>query len=245
MVWRLETIRASVFANDVAALDLPNWQALMGVPPNRILNNPSINQTIESGLLAGNVLTIGIGRQIHRADLIWAPPQGPSSVPMVEPLVLGEFTTTIFRQFVDLAKKWLSTSANVQRLGLACSLWESATTLEEALSIVLQKVPSFHKGENEQITDFSIQLNRPRQSSIGSPVSINRLARWSARIIEIVAIPAQPFMAQSSPLQYPRAQLDLDINTAGQTDIPGGRISDHLTELANLLTEISEKGDTP
>jgi hypothetical protein len=41
-----------------------------------------------------------------------------------------------------------------------------------------------------------------------------------------------------------RAQADLDVSTADAADIAGGQIPVHLEELAALLVEIAEKGDT-
>lgn len=245
MAWRVETIRASVFVENVEALHLPDWQAVVGAAPERIVNNPQANQVVESGLFTGHLLTIGTSQQMGRADFVWTSPQRALLTPMAQPPSIGDFTTSLFARFVELAKKWASPDINIQRLALACTLWEPAITVDDALSIILSKVPSFRKSDNERITDFLIQLNRPRQSKVNSEISINRLAQWSARIVELISFPAKSPIPQPPTVHYPRAQLDLDINTSLPGPILSRRVTDHLTELGELLIEIAEKGDTP
>jgi hypothetical protein len=46
-------------------------------------------------------------------------------------------------------------------------------------------------------------------------------------------------------IRYTRAQTDLDIGTAGDSDVAGREIPVYLEELCDLLVEIAEKGDAP
>jgi hypothetical protein len=155
----------------------------------------------------------------------------------------GGFPTT-FQQFIGHARRWLSTDANVKRLALACTLWEPASTSDEALKILLPNIRSLIKESDDRIIDFLVQLNRPLESQVNPLITINRFARWSTRIVEIV-LPTRNIMSQPPTIRSPRAQADLDISTAGEADIAGGQIPAHLDELAALLRDIAEKGDTP
>jgi hypothetical protein len=252
MPWLLETIRATVFAPDIKALGLSDWHNLTDTRPNQTQNLPETDGTVEAGPFMSHWLTMGIarrpGRGPGRADLVFSPTHPTVTVPLadplqqrIEPAAIGPFNTN-FQDFVKLARKWLSTDTNVRRLALSCTLWERTTTLDEALDIILHNVPSFKRAGDHRIVDFLIQINRPRDSRINPSISINRFVRWSARMVEIVV---SPHMFRPPRSLSPRAQADLDISTAGGADIAGRQIPVHLTELADLVVEIAEKGDTP
>ena len=66
--------------------------------------------------------------------------------------------------------------------------------------------------------------------------------RWSARTVEIVL---SPLPIPPPTIRSERAQADLDISTAGETDIGRQQIPDYVDELARLLREIAEMGDIP
>jgi len=252
MPWQLETIRATVFAPDVKALGLPDWQTLTKVPPRQTRRNPDADSTLEAGPFGEHWLTMGLARRPGlgpgRADLILAPPQSTAVVPVgplqerIESAAIRPFTTN-FRPFIELAKRWLSTDSHVARLALACTLWERTSSYDEALDIVLHYVRSFKKADNDRITDFLIQLNRPRPSRANPSVTINRFAQWSARTVEIL-LTLQPVIPPPI-IRYTRAQTDLDVGTAGDSGIAGREIPEFLEELRESLVDIAEKGDAP
>jgi hypothetical protein len=250
MTWQLETIRATVFAPDIRALGLSDWQTLMEASPRQTRSNPETDSTLEAGPFGNHWLTVGLarrpGRGPGRADLILAPPQSSVVVPLrpeqerIESAAVGPFTTNL-PPFIELAKRWLSTDSHVTRLALACTLWERTSTYDEALDIVLRYVPSFKKVRKDKITDFLIQLNRPRPSGVNPLTTINRFAQWSARTVEIL-LTLRPVFPPPI-IRYTRAQTDLDIGTAGDSDIAGQDIPVYLEELRDLLFKVAEKGD--
>ena len=254
MPWLLETIRATVFAQDIKALGLSDWQALTGTPPHQTQYSHEADSTVEAGPFMRHWLTMGLARRpplgLGRADLILAisrpaepfavVPAGPLQE-QIEPVAIGPFTTS-FTPFVELAKRWLSTDTNVRGLALACTLWERTPNADEALNIILRNVQSFKREGDDRITDFLIQLNRPRASNVDQAIWINRFAQWSARTVEIV-LPTRNIMFRPPTFRYQRAQADLDISTADGAEIVGRQIPVLIDELANLLTEIAEKGD--
>jgi hypothetical protein len=249
MPWLLESIRATVFAPDIRAVGLQNWESLVRRPPAQTQHNREIDGTIEAGPYGGHSLTMGVARRPGlgpgRADLIFAPQNPTIVVPLDavterrEPAAIGPFTTK-FAGFIELATTWLSTVTNVKRLALACTLFERADTPEEALAIIFRNVRSFNAAGNDRILDFLIQLNRPRRSQVNPSIDINRFARWSARTVEIVL---SPLPIPPPTIRSERAQVDLDISTAGESDIGGQQIPDYIDELARLLREFAEMGD--
>jgi hypothetical protein len=209
MAWVLDTIRATVIAPDTKALALPKWQMLIGGSPLQV-TTPAPGITVELGFVAGCRLTIA--EQPGRADLIAAAP--PTTLPMTRPASLGDLSLFL-PGFMQITKKWLSNiNTNVRRVALFCTIWEGTPTTEAALDNILSKLPSFKKDPGERILDFLLQINRPRPSVIDPRKEINRLVQWSARMVEIVTVPEAPWAPQPPTIPYPRAQADIDINTA-------------------------------
>jgi hypothetical protein len=251
MPWLLESIRATVFAPDIRAVGLQNWESLVGRPPAQTRDNREADGTIEAGPYGGHSLTMGValrpGHGPARADLIFAPQNPTIVVPLdvvterIEPSAIGPFTTK-FDGFVELATTWLSMVTNVRRLALACTLFERADTREEALAIIFRNVRSFKTAGNDRILDFLVQLNRPRRSSVNPLIEINRLTRWSARTIEIAL---SPLPIPPPTIRSERAQADLDVSTASETNISGQHIPGYMDEFARLIREIAEMGDIP
>jgi hypothetical protein len=256
MAWQLESIRATVFAPDIKAVGLLTWEGLTETSAVRAQTSPEIDGTVEAGPYRGQWLTMGVARRPGlgpgRADLILAPSNRTVDVldvlgrERMVPAAIGPFTANFEgvvelanKDFLELANKWLSTVTYVRRLALACTIFERTDSQEEAVNIILGIIPSFKKTGDDRIIDLLIQLNRPRRSRVDSSIFINRLARWSARTVEVVV---HPF---SGPLRFERAQADLDISTAGEANIAGGQIPGYLEEFTRLLVEIAEKGDTP
>jgi hypothetical protein len=254
MPWLLETIRATVFASDIKTLGLPDWRTLTGTPPSQTVNNSQADSTVEAGAYMGQWLTMGRARRASRgpgrADLILAVLNRTEVVPLEDPLeeriqpaAIGPFITE-FPHFKKLAKRWLSIDSDVKRLALACTLWERTSSLDEALDIILPKIPLFKKVGDDKIIDFLIQLNLPRASPTNPLISINRLAQWSARNVEIAITTRRPMFSPPT-IRAPRAQADIDVSTAGEAVIVGQQIPDYLEELAGMLVEIAERGHIP
>ena len=112
------------------------------------------------------------------------------------------------------------------------------------MEAILEKVPSFKKKPNEKILDFLVQTNRPRKSTIDLSKDINRFVQWSVRFI-MLSLPAFPNRPSIPPIPSPRAQADIDINTAGESDILNALIAEHLDEMALFMLELAQNGDTP
>jgi hypothetical protein len=240
MAWRLETLRASVFAEEIGAIGLPKWQTLLEVVPQQVVNNPSANATIESGPFLNHRLIIA--QQLGRADLSLVTFSPPSPVPLREPPFLGDLT--ILAEFLSIARRWVAIDANVRRLALFGTAWDGASSGDAALELILVKVPAFKKAPDERISDFLLQLNRPRPSKVDPATGMNRFVKWSAPILEIVSTP--PSGPAPPVVRFPRAQVDIDINTVpSDRHIPGAILSQYLEEMGEMFREILDRGDVP
>ncbi len=236
MVWHLETIRATVLAPDIKALRLPKWQQFIGGSQPQALN-PAPNTFLEHGSVEGFALTIR--EEPGRADLIAAAHQLPTAL---IPATLGDLADFL-PKFMEITKRWLSSSDSVKRLAVFSTIFEGARTPDDALEALLPKIPSFKKEPGEKITDLLLQVNRPRQSKTDPSKHINRFVQWSARIITIMGYPG--ILRPPIFPRYFRAQADIDINTAEGSEIPNSLIAQYLDEIGSLMLEIARNGDTP
>jgi hypothetical protein len=260
MPWHLETIRATVLAPNIDGLGLLNWQELVEVP--RVDHrNPAPFTFIESGF--NEDYALAISREPERADLMAAARQLPMQL---IPNTLGDLATFLPR-FMEIIEKWLSRSESVRRVALFCTIFQGERTSEAALEVLLAKLPWlrqlpwFERNPHEEIKDFLIQLNRPRESEIDPSKSVNQFARWSVRTVTRMSTsppfrtePPLPFSLTpraaaiqrvGETMPFHRAQAEIDINTAGGSDIPNALIVRHFKEIASFMLELSENGGGP
>jgi hypothetical protein len=260
MPWHLETIRATVLAPNIDGLGLLKWQELVQAP--RVEHrNPAPFTFIESGF--NEDYALAISREPERADLMAAARQLPTQL---IPNTLGDLATFLPR-FMEVIEKWVSHSEGVKRAALFCTIFQGDRSIEAALEVLLVKLPWlrhlpwFEKIPHEEIKDFLIQLNRPRKSKIDPSKSVNQFARWSVRTVTRMSTsppfgtePPLPFSLspQAAAIQqarqtmpFYRAQAEIDINTAGGSDIPNAQIAQHFKEIASFMLELSESGGGP
>jgi hypothetical protein len=148
-----------------------------------------------------------------------------------------------------LFDKWWAAPTDITRLAIGCAMSVVTGTPDEAREIIFSQIPAFdHK--RERISDFVLQINRPRPSCIEDGIEINRLCRWltlSAQFFSIVP-PPLPGSASASPVPSAvinhRAHLEVDINTsAAIPKVPGALVRPLFSEMIELIRQIAETGD--
>jgi hypothetical protein len=96
-------------------------------------------------------------------------------------------------------------------------------------------------------TEFALQINRPRFSSVVKDLKINRLSRWATvRILGFhFAVPHGEKVVQptSPPLVATRVDIDVNTDENRSEPIPTDKIPNLLDELTSFTLEIAEKGD--
>jgi len=134
-----------------------------------------------------------------------------------------------------LMLRWLAGCPPLQRLAFGAVLTRPVDDLLTGYRQISDYLP-FVQLDPESSSDFSYQINRPRNSTVISGLRINRFSRWS-----VARVFASTFDTQIG------CRVELDINTAQefQGELPQEKLPVIIQELVDLGKEIAENGDIP
>ena len=151
--------------------------------------------------------------------------------------------------FVKLMMEWLPPSRQSKRLAFGAILHLPANNREDGYRTLAPYLESM-KLDPAGSSDFSYQINRPRESlTLDIPdFTINRLTRWSVSSFTPMQIELSPekistFKAKEEYF----CRLELDINTLAkfENELPKQKMTALFEELVNLGREIVREGDIP
>ena len=161
--------------------------------------------------------------------------------------LIGPFPKSL-ESFVPLMRNWLNSCLPVVRVAFGAILLQPVKTQQEGYQLIAEYLPSVKLSPGES-SDFSYQINRPRDSKTGIPnLRINRLTKWSVAQYFERRVPMAPGAIRHFDSEVRLdCRLELDINTAPdfQEDLPSGELSRIFEELVALGEEIATKGDLP
>jgi len=237
--WSVNQLRLTGFLTPTVKVEGADWwQKLTGESPETVVDNPRVATRQVQGTLSGGSLTL----QINPIRVDWLltapPPEG-----LVSTTATVGAWTTVSPMFLDLMKKWLTSSDCPALLRLAFgAVLVLPTASRESGYEVLNEYLTAVKLDTTNTSDFSYQINRPRSSTTLKGVKINRLTKWSVAAM-------QSFVAAPSGLAMGGAEhsvrLELDINTAPEslTEIPKPALVELLYEMLSLAEEIAAEGE--
>jgi len=242
--WLVETVRATVFAEDVNVLRLNDWDQIAGAPPARKTWTPQSGHSSVGSLPEQGGVTMIVNVQNQRADLILtAPaPQGESSdtLPDIGPLERS------LDLLAEHCRAWLPTPrTDLARLAIGAILMHPAKDASHATQIILDWLPELKP--QKPVYDLSVQMNLPRQSRIVRELKINRLVQWQTPIIATISVglptgPQGPITQRTVQV----AQCTVDINTdPAVTHIGAQDVDTLLGECAELAVAIEQHGLKP
>jgi hypothetical protein len=238
--WLAESARLTAFLTvNPTFEDLSgSWKALVGDEPDTVEVKPKERTVQESGPFHEVVLTfrhVFPGRvdwMIHPSEMVsesWAP--------------VGKFPDGI-QFFVDLMKRWLATTAEIQRLAFGAVLISPVSSRDEGYARLSGCLP-FKVDLDSR--NFMYQINRRRNSRLGIPgLEINRLLKWSClerRMAQFV-VSGTETATEESPSKF-AVRLEADINTVPEypKSLERQNLPGLFGEFVDLGAEIAEKGD--
>ena len=249
--WQVERLRATTF---YSVTDTPTrikpieeWQYIVGEQPHEVLIRPNedLNQ------LSSNALGGRLGFTIKKGRIDWvlqaAHPASPEDLISKPAPSLGTMPDSIPR-FTEIVQGWLDRCPlGVSRLAFATGLFFPVETQSEAQMRLAGFLPGIELAEQE-IFDFTYQVNRRRESKVQAGVVINRLAKWSvAREVSFLVGTGEGELPRlSTGTESVIGKLDLDVNTAANADTaPPSETKSLFSELVDLSEEIARRGDLP
>lgn len=244
--WHTESLRVTAFPDPTAAYDPTNWWSqLVGNIPEQRVDSPRQGTRQDAGPFSEGQLVLAV--QPSRIDWVFAPaeqdPREISTFPSLGPLNAAR------RPFEDLVCRWLPEAPPLRRLAFGAALNQPAASRAEAYRL-LSKYLGTVQLDTENSSDFSYQINRPRNSATGIlGLRVNRLAKWSGVALKLSSISsaAAGSVTFSDQLLANACRLELDISTVpGNPELlPGNNLGLLFQELVRLGLEIAGQGDIP
>ncbi|MHC4406629.1 MAG: hypothetical protein ACYTG0_43955 [Planctomycetota bacterium] len=239
--WLAEILRLTVFTT--AKPDLTGlagaWKAIVDDEPDTVELKPKEHMLRESGSFREATLTFT--HVMRRIDWVLGPSE---STPNAWD-VIGTFADET-PPFVELTRKWLAVSPEINRLAFGAVLINPVRDHDEGYTKVSAYLPfDIDLGAR----NFSYQINRRRASRLGVPgLEINRLSKWACaeQRSAHLSVGDTAKVNDDYPSRF-AVRLEVDINTAPEypKSLKPGNLADLLDECVALGAEIAEKGDIP
>ena len=244
--WQAEGLRLTLFPSPAAQIGEASWwKDLVGEPAAAKIVQPRIGGHQEEGPFENRKLVLRV--EPIRIDWLLAPLDEGTLAAATIPTV-GSFPESL-NLFVPLMFRWFQaeTCPPAQRLAFGATVLLPAGDTQEGYRQISAYLPFQFDAEGS--SDFSYQINRPRNSLSGiSSLRINRLSKWSVMRVVLGTLAFGPASVGYSARQMHHVcRLELDINTT--PDFPGELSREQLPqvfqELVRFAKEIVEKGDIP
>ena len=240
--WQAESLRVTAFPVPGTPIGESTWWAdLVGKPPEVRSNRPSHGAFTDEGLF--QELKLILSAQPTRIDWYLTLPEQEEAVTSLR--TVGPFPESL-KIFVPLMKDWLKLGPPLQRLAFGVILFQAAEDKTKGYRQLGRYLPQIAI-DPEGSSDFSYQINRPRDSGtqVGG-LRINRLSKWSVALRGAARLTFSPQAVQAFSLgEVFAVRLELDISTAADFDheLPREKLSGIFEELVQFGSEIAEKGD--
>jgi len=241
--WLAETLRLTGFPLPGTTVDPHTWwETVTGQQPEVRNAQPRLGVTQEEGQLEGGRLALVV--QPSRFDWIFTTAfDAALGLPVPERFLPFPAAQEMFARTLN---RWFGLCPSLTRLAFGAVLSIPVADKPAGYQQLAHYLPDIHL-DPEGSSDFSYQINRPRNSGVVRELKINRLSRWSVALSMLEQIVLGP-----GGLQYPvsgpenRAlRLELDINTSTESarELAPDDIAPLFQELIQLGQEISEQGD--
>ena len=245
--WQAEILRLTAFPSPSAQLGEPTWwKDLVGEHPETKISQPRVGGQQEEGRLdEGRKLVLRV--EPTRIDWLLTPIENRAREVNGIPTT-GSFPESV-QTFRQLMLRWfeLATCPPVQRLAFGATALLPVEDLQAGYRQISAYLP--FQLDPEGSSDFSYQINRPRDSTSGiSGLRINRLSKWSVVRLTMGDITFGPASVSYAARHIRHAcRLELDINTAAdfQGELSREQLPQIFRELVQLGQEIVKDGDIP
>jgi hypothetical protein len=240
MPWAVNQLRLTAFPTPSAVIRTPEWwPQVTGQPADQTAHNAKQGVFEAAGAFADGVLTLRV--QPLRIDWLYTPPM-PEGLPAFRE-VLGPWATAV-DQFTPAVERWLALEdcPDLVRLAVGSVLLDPVESREVGYRQLGRFLPAIQLDENS--SDFSYQINRPRSSAIIGDLKVNRVSKWSVGKF-------QAFVASDTGITFAdksfACRLETDVNSDPEYGrlLPKAELPTVFREFIGLTSELAERGDIP
>jgi hypothetical protein len=216
------------------------------------LGEPALSQKKKGEVLSqGQVLNNWMvlkSDAFGRVDWVYVPEPLEEETAESGPRFVGQFDRAV-DEFLEFISDWIQEKRpSLERLALGAQALLPVTERVEGYAQLSAYLPFELDGTNA--SDFSYQINRPRQSTAVTGATINRLTQWSVYAFTRASaqVSVGPIMVPPKIRQDPighACQMTIDINTAidYQHRLEPEQTLPLLAEFAGFVKEIVRDGD--
>jgi len=238
MPWGANQLRLTAFPDPSAVIRTPDWWAqVTGQPADQTANNVKQSIFEASGAFGDGVLTLRT--QPLRIDWLFTPSMS-EDLPAPD-ASLGPLQTAI-DQFGPVADRWfaLPDSPNLVRLAFSTVLLDPVESRQAGYRRLGEFLPDVRLDEDS--SDFSYQINRPRHSAVIRDLMLNGLSKWSVGAVQ--AFVANEMGIALAERQY-RCRVETDVNSTPEfgRPLPRAELGALFRECVGLTSEIAARGD--
>lgn len=238
--WLADSLRVTLFPLGDFAPSSSWWKQVTDAEPESTSARPAKGEHQEEGPFHNGNLILRV--EPLRIDWIYTKKSNDAEVIPS----LGTLANAV-ETFHAAIKRWIPLAPESNRLAFGAVLLQPVPDKMSGYQVLSSFLPSVDL-DPENSSDFRYRINRRRPSSSSSAdLRINRLSTWSVASFRGLRFsPSQPTSVHSMPEHY-ACHLELDINTAPEfaQPIPHNELDHLLSELIQLASEITEKGDIP
>lgn len=243
MPWLINSVRLTLFVTPEAQrIEAPSWQDLTdSAPENRLDRRGTVS--VESGPFGTGILHLQTQPTVRRIDLLFtAAPPGEAAVGSP---TIGSFHDVV-QQMRRPWERFLRSGIETVRIALGVNHLQLARSWDQS-NLILQESLGPTSIDLENARDFMYRINRPRQSRVLDGLLVNRLATWSALLLQQVTINIVSGESSRGEAQVFAAALETDFSTEQDRREPIGsaQLVELLEELQRLTAELATGGDTP
>ena len=242
--WEVEYLRATTFISpqDIdEIIEYAWWEKTIGSKPKEDHINYQQRVREQKGMLDNNRLIML--SQLDRIDWTVMIEKQDSDKPLGIPTI-GSLSDAL-ESFLRVVKKWLDVGPTMNRLALGAVLIRPVTDIQTGYKEILRFLPDLRL-DHAGISNFSYQINRPRESTSSVGIKINRLSKWSVMQTGTLEIRMNASETPTSMSKQGQSacRLGLDINTAPPNkDISKDDVWPIFEELVRCGREIAREGD--
>lgn len=242
--WLVEKLRCTVFLDveNMESVDPQEWwDSTIGESPEQTVTKPRERDFQFSKDHFGGSVTLQ--SQPTRAD--WQlfgkrPEDELPSLPILGPV------SEYFPTFLKIVQPWLGNLPPIKRIAFGAVLLIPVRNHQDGYQTLSIFLPDMNI-DVEKSSDFTYQINRPRDSSTSiDGLEINRLSKWSvllARGFTISVLGNAETVELPDGLYAVRLELDINTNPDFKDPLLGKDLPAIFQELVENATEIGAKGD--